>query len=378
MQILSQHPAGRDYGSLLEGMDKFPIFIDANNQILSMPPIINSHDVGKITEKTTEVFIECSGFDYEVLAKCLNMIVTSLADMGGGIYSMEIDFNGRKVISPDLKPASMKIDLSYVNKRLGLNLKEQDMKALLERMGYGYEKGSALIPAYRADVLHQIDLIEDIAIAYGYDKIPEFIPEVATIGEESKFTIFRRKVTEILVGLGLIECKVFHITNKDFQAKLMDCSINPIELANALNIEYSVLAAWVIPSLMEVLKNNKHHEYPQNIFTIGGIFKKDASTETGILEQERLGCALCFDGADYTRIKQVLDYLFRMMGVEYKTESTAHPSFIPGRVGRVSVKGKNIAYIGEISPGVLDNWKLEVPVAAFELNLSELFDEINN
>jgi len=85
-QILSQHPTGREYGHLLEGLSMYPIFVDANNQVLSMPPIINSNQTGKITEKTTDVFIECSGFDFDVLHKCVNMIVAAMADMGGKIY----------------------------------------------------------------------------------------------------------------------------------------------------------------------------------------------------------------------------------------------------------------------------------------------------
>lgn len=376
LQILSQHPTGREYGHLLEGLSKFPIFIDTNEQVLSMPPIINSHNVGKITENTKEVFIECSGFDYNVLSKCLNMIVTSLADMGGQIYSMEIDMYGKKVISPNLSPSEMKVDLDYVNKRLGLNLNQKNLKELLEKMGYNYSNGLALIPSYRSDVLHQIDLIEDIAIAYGYENISEEIPAVATVAAEDPFSIFKRKLSEILAGLGLLECKTYHITNKDFQTKLMNCNIKVVELANALNQEYSTLTAWVMPSLMEVLKNNKHHEYPQNIFAIGRIFKKDPSQETGVLEQDRLACLLCSDQSDYTRIKQVIDYLLRMAGIDYKIEPTEHPSFIPGRTGRLVIKGKKVAYIGEISPEVLGNWDIDMPTTGFELNITELFNLI--
>ncbi|MBR9698900.1 phenylalanine--tRNA ligase subunit beta [Candidatus Woesearchaeota archaeon] len=373
LEILSKHPAGKEYGHLLEGKDTFPVFIDANDKILSVPPIINSHDIGKITEKTREVFIECSGFDYDVLAICLNIIVTALADMGGEIHSMDLSLYGKKRISPDLSPKEMKIDLDYVNKRLGLKLSQTDLKKYLERMGYGYEKGKALVPSYRADVLHQIDLIEDIAIAYGYENIPEVIPKVATIGSEDPFYIFKRKVSEILAGLGLQECKTFHLTNKDLQNKAMNINLNLIELANALNQEYDVLAAWNIPMLLDVLKANKHHEYPQNIFSLGTVFKKDASEETGVLEQERLASLLCSEHTDYTRTRQVLDYLLRMIGLDYKIISVEHPSFIKGRVGRVIVKGKKIAFIGEISPEVLENFELEFPVAAFELNLTELF-----
>jgi phenylalanyl-tRNA synthetase beta chain len=371
------HPKGREYKWVAEGWKKYPFFIDSVGNVMSMLPYTNSNDTGKIDESTKEVFIECTGIDFENVSVALNIFVTMLADMGGEIYSLDIVYPDKTITTPDLTPRQIAVDVNYVNKKLGTDIKERDVKELLERMGYGYLKGNALVPGYRYDILHQIDLVEDIAIAYGYENFPAIIPKVATIAEEDKFTVFKRKVCEILVGLGMMECKVYHITNKEHQTKLMDCDIEVVELANALNQEYNTLTSWVVPSLMEVLKNNKHHEYPQNIFAISGIFKKDNTKETNVLEQDRLACILCADKVDYTRIKQVLDYLFRMIGIEYKIDPTEHKSFISGRVGRVSAKGKNLAYIGEISPKVIENWELEVPIAAFELNLSELFRVYN-
>ncbi len=373
LQILSQHPTGRDYGHLLEGLEKYPVFIDANDKILSMPPIINSHDVGKINNGTKDVFIECSGFDYPVLGKCLNIIVTALADMGGEICTMEIDLYGKKIVSPDLSSKEITIDRDYIKKRLGMDLKEKEIKQLLFRMGYSYSKGNVNVPCYRADVLHQIDIVEDIAIAYGYENIEESIPKVVTVGEESDFEVFKRKIGDMLAGLGLIECKTFHITNKEYQSRMMNQEIRVVELANALNKDYSCLTAWNIPLLIEILQNNKHNEYPQNIFSMGGIFKKDATVDTGVLEQESLACVLCSDESDYTRIRQILDYIFRMIGRDYNIDSTSHGSFIEGRVGKIKSGEKNVGYIGEISPEVLLNWEIDVPAACFELNLSKLF-----
>lgn len=376
LQVLSQHSAGREYGMLLEGLDKFPFFSDSEGKILSMPPIINSDETGRITKKTTDVFIECSGFDLKVLEKCLNMIVCSLADMGGKIYSMTLEYGSSKKKTPNLKPEPMKLDIKYVNERLGLELKEKDVKKLLEKMGYGYEKGKALIPSYRADILHQIDLIEDIAIAYGYEKTEEIIPAVATIGEENKFEIFKNKVAEILTGLGLLEVNTFNLTNRKFQNKLMKTELELVDLSNSLSQEYDVLRTWVIPSLLEVLKSNKNHDYPQNIFGIGTVFKKNNKTETGVEENDRVAAALCSEDADYTKIKQAFDYLFRMIDVKYEIKEVEAASYIPGRVARVSVNGQNIAYIGELNPNVISNWDLEMPVAVFELNLTELFEKI--
>ena len=377
LQILKQHPAGRDYGHLLEGKQKFPVFIDANNEVLSVPPIINSHKTGKISEKTKDVFIECSGFDLGVLKKCINMIVTAFYEMGGKVYSMELIYGTKKHTTPDLSPEEIKIDINYINKLLGLNLKENEIKKLFERMGYGYKNKKVLIPAYRSDIIHQADLAEDIAIAYGYENFKPEIPNVATIAEENKFEIFKNKISNLLAGLDLIETSTYNITNKESQAKKMNVDLQLIELANSISSDYNVLRTWTLPSLIEILSSNKHHEYPQKIFTIGAVFKKNDKFETNIGENERLAVTIASEKADYTGIRQILDYLFRSLGLKYEITEAEHSSFIPGRIGRVIVNGKKIAYIGEINPIVLQNWELEIPVTAFELNLTELYGIIS-
>ncbi len=377
LEILEKHPAGRDYGHLLEGMKKFPVFRDANNEVLSVPPIINSHKTGKINEKTKDVFIECSGFDFNVLQKCLNMIVVAMAEMGGKIYSMELTYGNKKFTTPDLSPEKMKADIKYINRLIGLNLKEHEIKKLFERMGYGYKNKKVLIPAYRADIIHQVDLAEDIAIAHGYENFKSLIPNVATIGQENNFEVFKNKISDLLVGLDFIEASTYNLSNEEFQSKRMEVEIGSIELLNSISLEYNVLRSWVLPSLMEILGNNKHHEYPQKIFTIGTIFKKNNKFETNIEENERIAAAIISEKTDYTEIRQILDYLLRSLDLNYEIIEADQGSFIKGRVGRVVVKGNKVAYIGEISPKVIKNWDLEMPITSFELNLTELYKVMN-
>lgn len=376
-QILSQHPTGRDYGHLLEGCSVYPVFIDANDEILSMPPIINSHKTGKVTENTRNVFIECSGFDLNHLKTLLNIIVTAMADMGGQIYSMEVQYPDMKITTPDLKHSTMKLDLPYINSLLGIELKIEQASMLLERMGYGYSSGKVSVPSYRADVLHQIDLAEDIAIAYGYENFKEEIPKVATIASESKKERLISKIASILTGFGLIETSTFHLSNEQELNVMMNLELDMVKIANSATKEYSALRNWMIPSLMRVLKDNLHHEYPQNIFEIATIFQPEQKEETKVKEIKRLSVLLCSPEVDYTKIKQVLDALMRALGLSYSTLDAEHPSFIPGRVGRIVVDGIKLAYIGEIHPSVLSNWNLENPVAALELNIDEIYKILN-
>ncbi len=371
-EILEEHKAGKEYAHLLQGLAKYPLFIDAKGEILSMPPVINSDKTGRVTEETKDVFVECSGFNFEVLSTCLNMIVTALADMGGEIYSLKLEYADGTKTTPNLTPTKMKLDLPYLNKRLGLSLTEAEAAKLLGKMGCGFEQGHALVPAYRADILHQVDLIEDIAIAYGYEHFQEEIPNVATIGEEDAFEKFSRKVRELLVGLQLLEVKNFHLTIKDDLTAKMNLSEEPIPLKNAIG-DHNHLRNALMPSLLKNLSENQHHEYPQNIFELGRIFVP-GDTETGVLEAEHLSVVLCHDKTDFTEVRQVLEALMRALGLECMVKESEYPPFIFGRSGDININGKKIGIIGELHPQVITNWQLTMPVVCFELNLGRLFE----
>jgi phenylalanyl-tRNA synthetase beta chain len=359
-EILEKHPKGREFKQLLEDFKEYPIWLDANNQVLSMPPIINSEET-KLNEKAKNLFIDVTGTDLKACQEALNILITSLADRNGKIYQVKID----NKIYPDLKEKKLKINKNYANKILGLNLTENNIKDLLSKMGLGYSKGNALIPSYRTDIISEIDLVEELAIAYGYENFEPEIPNVSTIANENEFEKFKNKICNILTNLKLIETNTYNLTNKNNQTKNMNTKLNLVEVENAINEEYNVLRSWMIPSLLEVLKNNKQYDYPQKIFEAGNVFTPK--------EKIRLGVLLAGSKITFTDIKQILDVIFSALDMEYDTKEVEHDSFIYGRVGRIYYKGKNIAYIGEISPQVLENFSLEVPIAALELNLTELF-----
>ncbi len=374
-QILAEHKAGKEYGHLLAGMKKYPFFVDAKGEILSMPPIINSEKTGKVTNHAQEVFIECSGFDFVVLSTCLNIIVTALAEMGGELYSVELEYGKKKEVTPDLILRRMKLDVAYINKRLGLRLKEKEAVQLLERMGYGYEKGAVLIPAYRADIMHQVDLLEDIAIAYGYENFNVEIPQVATIGTEEYLEVFLRKLREFCIGFGLLEMKNYHLLVAAELNEKMQQQKELISLKNAIG-DYNHLRNSLLPSLLKNLAENQHHEYPQNLFEIGRVFSY-GKTETGVAEAEKLAVVLCHEKTDFTEIRQVMDALSRALNVEIKVKESAHPSFIPGRVGEIIVGGEKIGIIGEFHPQVLSNWGLFMPAVGMEVETGERLQAVN-
>ncbi|MCK5624350.1 phenylalanine--tRNA ligase subunit beta [Candidatus Pacearchaeota archaeon] len=370
LQILQKHSAGKDYAHLLSGKAKFPIFIDSNKNILSMPPIINSHLTGKMTEDTKDIFIECSGFDLKILNKCLNIIVTSLADMGGEIYSMELKYK-RKLTTPNLNTEKRKISLENTNKLLGLNLTEKQLKNLIEKMGHDYSKETVEIPAWRTDILHEVDLIEDVAIAYGYENFIPEIPEVSTIGQENQREIIKKKISELLIGLNLLEISNYHLTNKKDQFKNMGFSEKQekdyIEVEES-KTDYTILRKDLTHYLLKILSQNIDSEYPQKIFEVGTVFNPD--------ENEKLAVALT--PGNFTEIRQVLEYVSRMLNLDIKLKETENTPdyFIEGRVGEITLDNKPIGFIGEIHPKILKNWKIKMPVALFEIDLEGVFEKL--
>jgi phenylalanyl-tRNA synthetase beta chain len=382
-EILEQLFTGRTYAHLLRGKKLFPIFTDADNNILSMPPIINSNETGKVTEKTKEIFIECSGYNIQILNKILNILVCMFADIGGEIYEVKLKypenqvFSGsfkiknfkdkKEIITPNLQPEKLKLNLDNVNKILGIKLNEGEIKKLLEKMGHEYKNKTAFIPAYRVDILHEVDLIEDIAIAYGYENFFPEIPSISTIGSEDNKEIIKRKISDLLIGLDISEVSSYHLANKEFLKKIEQKDL--IEVENS-KTDYSILRPNLISSALKILSENTDAEYPQRIFEIGRAFELDKDK---IDETERAIVALSSIDSNFTKIKQILDYTERMLGIKLEIEESEEPYFISGRVGKILLNGKRIGVIGEINPSILKSLRIKMPTSVFELKLEEIF-----
>jgi phenylalanyl-tRNA synthetase beta chain len=371
-EILEEHPKGQEYAKILEDFDKYPILIDDENKVLSFPPIINSNDTGKIVEEDTDLFFEVTGTDLDSVLMSCNIFAYALQERGFKIFQVDIKYPNKKITTPFIFNDTIKLNKENVQNLLGLDLKEIEIKKLLEKQRYGYKAGKVFIPEYRKDILHENDVIEDIGIAHGYDKIEPLPLTKYTPGSTKPVINFIDKTREIMIGLGFQEVMTQILSNKNLLYNKMEIDdIGTIELENPTSENYSVIRTWLIPLLMEILSKNKHIEYPQKIFEQGLItIKKDGR----IIDYERIASVIVSEKADYTKIKQVFDCLMRMLDIEYDIEESDHKSFIEGRIGRIMVNKQKIGYIGEINPKVIYNFNIEMPIVAFELNLTDLFE----
>jgi phenylalanyl-tRNA synthetase beta chain len=372
-EILEHHPKGKEYAHLLRGLPKYAVFLDSKKKILSVPPIINSHDTGKITASTKEAFLEASGSDFRTCHEIIQIICAALADMGATIHTVEVIYGRKTEVTPDMSAKRQEFYGYYVNRRLGTDLKEEDFATLLARMGLGFEKGRiretyyALLPPFRVDFLHQIDVVEDVAIALGYDKIQPVLPNVATTGGESAASKFDAVIRKVLVGYGLLEAKNYHLLSKEYQSA-MDGDTDIVTIRSSVSEGYDALRKSLLPGLLQTLTRNKVHEYPQSFFEIGRVF---APAPAHVEESQHLSIIMAGE-VDYTRMRQVVEGLLLALGLQGTFTATDDSRFLKGRCAQLVVDGAVIGVLGEMSPRVLTHAELVVPAAGAELDVDVL------
>ncbi len=389
MKILQKHPTGRNYAYLLEGLDKFPVQIDAKGQVLSMPPIINSNDLGKISTDSSDLFVEATGTSGEALDNIMNILATMFNDWNGKIYSVTIEDvgdNGKetKTVCPRLVHVEREISLSAVKKLIGIDITLEKAVELVQMMSYTvakkYEDKNKLlvnIPSIRTDIWHEVDIADDLARAYGYNNIIPTMPNIFTIGEMLPMNKLVEDVCNFLASLGLTEVKTFALTNQQSQYQNMDFGEEePDHISLASDTEdknISMVRTWLVPEMLKVLVANRNKEYPQNLFEAGMVVIPDAKVDVRSRNVWKLASVLCDDKVDFTSIKQIIAAVVEYLGLKLETKETMEPFLIPGRAAEVLVNGQKIGFIGELHPQVLDNLELQVPVVAFEIDLQKVF-----
>jgi phenylalanyl-tRNA synthetase beta chain len=376
-EITEKEEKGIEYGHIIKKGKKWPVFVDKLG-IFSFPPVINSERT-RVTSKTKNLFLDLTATDERALNQCLNILVTNFAERGCKIESVIVECNGKKKIFPILEEEIIRTSKDFIEKLIGIKLTKKEMIRCLEKMGlsskFKNERLEVTIPPYRVDVLHEIDVAEDVAIGYGFKNFKPEIPIVQTVGRIHPLEDFVSKLRILMIGFGLQEVMRPILSSKEKQFKKMCIKEEDyVELENPVSIEYSIPRVWILPSLLEVLSLNQHVEYPQRIFEIGDVIVVDKKEETRTKNVKKLAAAIANSKINYEELASIVDSLFSALRIKYKLKRIKHPSFIPGRVAGIFVKRKQIGVVGEIHPKVLKNWNLEMPTMAFELNANFLFE----
>ena len=385
-EILRLHPKGIEYGDILRGKKHYPILVDSQGVVLSMPPIINSEDT-KVTVKTRDVFIDTTGTSLNDVLQLLTIITTSIVERApeGYIETIKLRYpDGNVIMAPQLNERHMKLEVDYVNETLGLNLSMDEVSHYLAMMRFGTsgrfkDTIEVIVPSYRLDVLHPIDLVEEVAMAYDYERlIPELPKTHVTIGSIDPLEFFSRKVRDIMIGLGFQEVLNYMLSSKELLVhRMRRKAFQLVEVENPVSERFSVLRDSLLPGLLYVFSMSKGYGYPQRIFEVGDVAIIDPSKENRVREERHLSAAIASSKVTLVDALVVLNSLARSLGVPiaYAPPSGNRrlPSFIEGRCGLILLEGREeLGVVGEIHPEVIENFGLTVPIAAFEINLDKL------
>jgi len=374
LEICQRHEKGVRYAGILKDYNEWPVIVDSAGNVISFPPIINS-ELTRVSEDTTSLFIEVTGTSETAVNHVLNLLVTSFIERGCSVESVEIADGNASKITPDLTPKKIAIDINYVNRLLGVSLTPTQLENLLIKMGVGFDGKHAIIPCYRGDVMHPIDVVEDVAIAYGYGNFEPEVPKIYTTAERLPRIEYINALKEIMIGLGFQEVVTMVLSNKEYEFERMNISAEEAcEIANSVSSECTICRKSILPSLLRVLTQNMHREFPQKIFEIGEVVVPDERSETGARSFYKLGCVISDSKVGYESIACVADALMRNLGVRYTLERTRSKTFIEGRAAEIKVGSATLGVMGEVHPEVLEKWNLEMPVAALEINVDALFN----
>ena len=439
-EVLERHPVGDTYRHLVEDLDRYPAIYD-DIGLFSFPPVINGKRT-EVDEGSRDLFIEMTGTDQWTIDRMLTIVCYALEARGGQIEDVEVRYGDRELLRPELSTDTKRLTHERIERTLGVDLAGTEVVDLLERAGLGADPGDDAgddhgrdrstttgsdveiepvptrtdgpdtdpaaspgaadtpsaspsdldaddglgyeveIPPYRVDVLHPMDLVDDIGRAYGFNDLEPRYPDVSTVGGRNDTSRLEDTTRNVLVGLGFEDLLNFHLED---EATLFDrMSLSPDDdalgarqpptITEPYSEAYTVVRTWALPSLLSVLENNTHRSYPQDLAEIGHVAAVDPEEATGVVEHRSVAGVLARTGASYEDAKARVSAIARAFGVDLETPATTHPTFVPGRTAEIVLDGESVGVIGEIHPRVLVEHDLELPVAAFEFRLDGLAD----
>ena len=389
-EILAVHPKGLEYGPILAGHDRLPLLMDEEGQVLSLPPIINSREIGEVRVGDRELFVEVTGTDLPMVLLTLNILAVNLADRGATIEAVEVAYPyatelGKTVRTPFNFQKARSIPIKTIEDALGVPLGAERIRQAL--LAYGYEASaskdrgaiSVKIPPYRNDLMHPLDVVEDVAISRGYGEFTPIMPSQFTVGSLSRLEEMSDRVRDMMVGMGFQEIISNIMASRQELIDRMRLAGSDrdriVEVENVMTQAYSCLRQWITPSLLRVEAASTRAFYPHRLFEVGEVAVPDATEETGVRTLMVLGALIAHANANFSEAHSCLDLLLFYLDRPYTLEPISHRSFLDGRAGRIVSNGRAVGLIGEIHPEVLEHWQVSMPSVVFELEVDALVRE---
>ena len=381
-EILESHPKGIDYAHLLDGYDQFPVILDSNEAILSFPPIING-DHTTVTHSTKDFFIDVTGWDQRSCEASLMLITSQLAERGGQIESVKVTaYDGTVSDYPNGKPIMHEVPTVLLDGLLGRKLDDEEISHAINRMGGRFisrnagESISIEMPRWRFDILHPVDLVEDIAIGHGYEDLGTDIPKAPLTALPRPDSHIRRRIRDSMQGLGFIQIQSLTLSNDDDQFNFMrwDSVGEVTRITNPITIDHTLLRQYLTPGLLRLLASNRHHDLPQSVYELGTVVRNHKNSDrVAFLVAERSG--------GFAAVRGRVQAFMRDLGaLDYRIEKLPDNEgpWLSGRSAKVMIGNLHVGCFGEIDPIISDKFELRVPISGAEFSLRQLSSALSD
>lgn len=390
------------YLHIIRDSPVFPVILDANRTVCSLPPIINS-DHSKISVNTKNVFIDITATDKTKAEIVVNQLVAMFSRYCSEPFEIEpveviSKHNDETHVTPNITPRVAEAEISYINSCLALDLLPEEIAALLAKMSLTAKQSTTdpkllevSIPCTRSDILHQCDIMEDAAIAYGYNNLQKTKPKSESMVAQP---LPINKVADILrlasAQSGYVEVMPLTLSSHDENFKFLrqvDDNKTAVKLENPKTVEYQVVRTTLIPGILKTIKENRKHSLPIKVFESGDIVLKDESLERGAYNQRKWAAVYAGKTSGFELVQGLLGKIMQTMRtpwLENPSKQTGrgywieqddkNATFFPGRGAKVffrygeGEKDQHIGSIGVLHPEVMGYF--EIPYAALTVEIN--------
>ena len=391
-RILTEHPKGVDHAHLLVGFERYPLILDANEAVLSFPPIINGVHT-TVTESTRDFLIDCTGLDEVAVEASLLLVCHALAERGGTVESVQLtDTDGTTRAFPDGRAVRHHVPRRLIDGLVGLDPDEATTREALRRMGIElvaattWDSGAASfasvtsdvdpdaawavdVPPWRSDILHPVDLVEEVAIGIGYTEVGRARASAPSTGLPQAGHHLRRRLKDAMVGMGMQEIVSLTLSNDEAQfGRPRHVPLGEVtRVTNPISVDHTLLRQRILPQLFELLATNRHHELPQRVWELGRVVVDHRNAW-------RLAWTQAAAKVGFADVRAQVQALMTELGaveeeVRIEVPQDTSGPWLAGRAASVTIEGRLLGSFGEVDPAVSEAFELAVPIIAAEFDV---------
>ena len=400
MQILKEDPKLSKYLYLIEDKEVYPLMMDSNGVILSVPPIINGNHT-KMTINTKNVLIDITGLDYTKCVIVLKILIAMFSKYCSEPFTVEqvkvtTTKNGESKLYPDCEPRKFVTNIDYLKQTSGIpkTVTPDEIVDLLSKMELtskqlNEKELEVNAPITRSDILHQCDIAEDLAIAYGYNKIEKLNVNTLCHGKPQPYNKISDLFRNEMAYNGYVEfLNMALLSKKDMFNNLLEENEDEktVKISYSKTKEFEYVRNSLIPGILKSIEANKAQQLPYKIFELADCVEINDDNEVGAMNKRKLCFAYSNNTSGLEIIQGMVDKLMKKIDLSFNEKNVKKtyvikPSnnkiFFEDRQAEIFIlDGKKIGIYGIVHPKVLKNFGIKTPVSLCEIEIQDIMDLI--